>query len=75
LRRAVVVDGETTTGQQSSGRGRLFEIADGHQMRLTVRDTQYGLVSATRIAELSTNPRGGQFRPALRGPATPANSR
>lgn len=41
LQRAVDVEGETPDGQASSGRGRLYDVSDGGESRLTVRDTSW----------------------------------
>ncbi|RKQ90908.1 hypothetical protein C8N24_0723 [Solirubrobacter pauli] len=41
LQRLVDIDGETPDGQASSGRGRLYDVSDGGESRLTVRDTSW----------------------------------
>ena len=47
------VEGETPDGETSTGQGRLFEVTDGAESRLTVRDTRWSngerdLVAAER---------------------------
>ena len=41
LHRRVDIDGQTVSGASGAGRGRLFEVTDDDQLRLTIRDTTW----------------------------------